>query len=317
MNDDNRQPDNDNPAVDGLLQEYAATEGKPDKKLIRDIMDGVATTEQEPPATPDRRSVLVFRLAAAAAGIAIILGIGWLLSRPDPIAAIGEEDLQVERRGKVRSLRGGASLYPDDVVIGAAGEIIIFTDGSTAKLDRQARLRLREANDDERVALELESGRVLFRAGPAAGRFKVDAGVPVEVVGTVFGVHRLTDRATVHVYRGQVLVGGVTGVHVNRGESALAVDGESPLMSAADPNQALAWAREPRWFAQTPLQQVAAWLEQNSSYRFVIAPGLETRRVSARFGPGSDMKKEIETLMMGHDFEWSMDGDTVHITGRN
>ncbi len=307
----------DNPAVNGLLQEYAATGREPDQELIQSIMAGIANTEMEP-APPRRGKPLILNiphLRPIAAVLAISIAMIWMVTRPTPIATTGKAPLQVERSGKVRTVKEDSPLYARDEVIGAEGAIVVFPDGSTAQLDSDARLTLNKPEEGERVSVELQVGRALFRAAKSERLFRVDAGLPVDVVGTVFGVNRDTEQTTVHVYSGIVQVGGITGISVERGESAVGVPDGSALVSEADPDQALSWAREEKRFSQAPLRKVAAWLESNSSFQFKIAPGLANRPVSAKFGPDSDIRKEIETLLMGHGLAWSVEGRTVHVTG--
>lgn len=124
-------------------------------------------------------------IAATAAVIALVAA--WQLFTP-------AEPEQLE-------LASGATL-PTELTARVA-----LSDGSFVTLDPGAKAQV-VANQPDRLTLLLKSGGVRFEVKPGGRRrWLIEAGVAsVEVVGTIFSVHRSTAGVSVSVERGTVLV---------------------------------------------------------------------------------------------------------------
>jgi len=299
------------------------------------------------------RRVLRWAISATAASVLIAVAAGMLLRTfdtrrsgdrgPAPHPTTADSIATVKSAG-LRRLRGpdllplpvGAPLRNGDQLTAAARADIAFIDGSTVRIDRNARLAVTwvqpaqppgiQAADpspasspapDGRPHVELTAGRIFVRVPPGHNGFTVSASAAVRVAGTIFGVEERNDRTAVNVLDGRVSVESAgTTIELARGESGSAALGQPPAIIADDPDKATAWARDPTKFEERPIGEVLGWLEQNSSYRFTVTPeSLRQVRVNLSVMDES-MQQVVEALSLACGLNVAIDGPDVAITAK-
>ncbi|HYG76408.1 MAG TPA: FecR domain-containing protein [Planctomycetota bacterium] len=231
--------------------------------------------------TPAPRSRWPLYLGAAAAIVLVGCGV-WLLLPETPVTVGSTMDaMQVKRDGKILRLEPNVILLAGDTLLPGSRARFLTNDGSLVKTDGNATVLLQKPHRGERVRIQLQSGRVYVRASASPLSFIVDAGATVRVVGTWFGVGVSSGTCEVNVLEGTVEVAqGRAALNVTRGQSAMALAGAAPSLTAIDPNTALLWTRDYTTFTQRPCTEVLRWIEQNSSYRFVLPHNMRDRNVS-------------------------------------
>lgn len=191
---------------------------------------------------PDRRALMGFGAAAAAAVVAVVAA---------PQLAGPATDTYETAKGERRTLR--------------------LDDGSTVELNGGTRLTVRFARDGRYVTLA--EGQAIFDVAHDARRpFLVAAGDrTVRVVGTQFDVRRLAGKLSVTVARGAVEVrpsGGLDGkaYRLHPGQRLDHVEGgaQSRVASAA-PEEVLGWRSGRLVYRQQPLREVVEDLNQQFS----------------------------------------------------
>jgi transmembrane sensor len=216
------------------------------------------------------------RIAAALAGIALLLGVAWQLS---PF-------------GYVRGL------YSTGV---GEQRIVDLEDHSRIALDAATRLRVRFSRDARVV--ELWEGQAQFSVAKDATRpFKVEAGGrTVVAVGTVFTVEYVDQKVNVTMMEGKVTIlptgapdaafaaaGGGDGISLIAGEALqVSRDGHTTLTPKADLEAATAW-REGKLIIRTEsLGEVVHRMNRYSPLQIRINDeALAAKRVSGVFETG-------------------------------
>lgn len=217
----------------------------------------------------------VGRLAAAVAGMALLLGVAWQLS---PYGYV-----RGEYRTGVGELR-----------------IVDLEDHSRIALDAATRLRVRFSRDARVV--ELSEGQAQFSVAKDPARpFKVEAGGrTVVAVGTVFTVEYVDQKVNVTMMEGKVTIlptaapdaesaaGGGDGISLIAGEGLqVSRDGRMTLTPQADLEAATAW-REGKLIIRTQsLGEVVHRMNRYSALQIRINDeALAAKRVSGVFETG-------------------------------
>jgi len=253
---------------------------------------------------------------AALVLISVATGVGvWLRGGKTVLATVASDALQVRRDGQALTLNREAPLYAGDEIAAETESDILLKDQSTVRIDTGTLLRLDPPRKGERARLALEKGRVFLSVSPAEGAFLVSASAEVRVVGTRFGVVEDNGLTSVHVLSGRVaLQSAGAELTLERGRSGEARKDNAPVETAADPDDALLWARDMIFFENRPLGEVLDWLADNSSYRFEASEDLRARiQVSVAVGdePIPDIVRALAlTCGLRHEF----DGHDVTIT---
>jgi len=259
---------------------------------------------------PARRLMRWAALAAAACACAAAFA--WLLiGSGEPVGTVASERLDVWRNEKLVALGREADLFAGDEIVTASRADVTLADGSTVRLDKGTRLVLRRTTEGERARLVLKAGGIFLRVSTAPGEFVVTGSAEVRVLGTSFGVREADGRTTVNVIGGRVaLRSGDEVIELSRGESAAAREGGSPAKTAADPNIALAWARDPARFENRPLGEVLDWISSNSTYRFDAPPEIAEIRVNVTAAE-QPLRDVIEALALACDLKYSLEDHDV------
>ncbi|OVE78002.1 hypothetical protein BVX99_00975 [bacterium F16] len=295
------QPDNqDSPALDGMLKQLAREDNGKDKAFVDRIMTAVqaADIDIHPPVI-----VIPRRYIALAASVLLVIGLGmWGMLKPEYGATVTSNAVYVKKGETLEKRRLGETLYIGDIICGNELSEFQLKDGSLVTIDTNTELTIRKPKSLERLNLALNKGRCLLRVSKGKGRFLIDAGVPVDVLGTTFGVRRDTDETVVAVYEGRVQMGGDTGIILTRGKSGRVEYGSRhPMAHPLSPNQELAWSRPEIAFIDRPLSEVLRWITQNSSYTFVIAdPELQKTKVSFGLKRNENLSATLQTFMNMH-----------------
>jgi ferric-dicitrate binding protein FerR (iron transport regulator) len=301
--------------IEKLLRSFEGP--SPRGETTRRIMDAARKTAGRHDKAPAPRGMSrLRRWLPVAACIAIALTVWLLVQRRDtgppdimsgsltgtvskgavPLGKVASDSLDVKREGKTYSLKREAALFAADELAPALRADIKLADGSTVRLDKDSRLKLHKTSEDERGRIGLESGRIFVRVAKAPGEFIVLAGAEVRVAGTAFGVSRNDRGTSVNVIEGRVVIGSVgRQIELSRGESATAQEGAPPTRTTADPNPAVAWARDATRFDNRPLTDVLDWISSNSSYRFDVPAEVASRRVSVAVAD-QPMREVIEAV---------------------
>ena len=314
------------------------------------------------------RRAIRWAIPAAAASIAVAAIAGMLLhsmydrrtrgrqiepspakSGRGPIAAAKSDGLRRLRGTEWIPLPAGAPLNDGDQLSASARADLAFNDGSSVRVDRDARLTIKwalpagtqaqthtdghgldgqhgqdAASEDSstpaatgRPHVELAAGRIFLRVARGNGTFTVSASAAVRVVGTIFGVEERNNRTSVNVLDGRVAVESAgTAIELARGQSGSAALGLPPAIVADDPDKVTAWARDPTKFEEPPLGEVLDWLESNSSFRFTVTPGaLRQTRVNLSV-MDEPMQQVVEALSLACGLNVAIDGPDVAITAK-
>lgn len=188
---------------------------------------------------PDRRTVMGFGAAAAAALVAIVAA---------PQLTGPATDTYETAKGEHRTVR--------------------LDDGSTVELNGGTRLTVRFARDGRHVTLA--EGQAIFDVAHDARRpFLVAAGDrTVRVVGTQFDVRRLAGKLSVTVARGAVDVRPSEGLdgkayRLHPGQRLDHVEGGAQSrVASAEPEEVLGWRSGRLVYRQQPLREVVEDLNQ-------------------------------------------------------
>ena len=235
-----------------------------------------------------------------------------------PIATTKTDGLRRLRGTDWIPLSAGTPLNDGDQLSASARADIAFNDGSSVRVDRNARITIRwAASDDGGPHVDLAAGRIFLRVARGGNGFTVSASAAVRVAGTIFGVEERDNRTSVNVLDGRVSVESAgAAIELARGQSGSAARGQPPAVIADDPNRATAWARDPTKFEERPLGEVIDWLESNSSFRFTVTPGaLRQTRVNLSVMDES-MQQVVEALSLACGMNVAVDGGDVTITGK-
>ncbi|MCY1646624.1 FecR domain-containing protein [Caulobacter sp. SL161] len=183
----------------------------------------------------------------------------------------------------------GLTLRPAVFESGRTIRTVALTDGSTAVLAPETRLRRSGWLNGRRYALE--QGRALFDVRHASNkRFEVDVGdAKVTVLGTRFDLRRTTSGdISVAVERGRVAVRRNTGGPpfdgvLTPGDSVTLDAAGAQRSRVADPNSISAWRAGQLSFISTRLTDVADDINRFSAVRIAVDPGVRDLRVTASF----------------------------------
>ncbi len=314
----NDQPERqDDLAVHGMLREMKRVDvEETDEAFVKRVMESVSQP------APRRKPVRRMRWLAAAALLATVIALPFLLKkrRPTPItverpvqvATIGSETATVQRKNAVQTLSKGDVLTSADVVQNSA--LLLLADGSTAKLDTGSRLGFAKPDGGKRMHLKLLTGRIFLRVAKTDGRFVVEADATVEVKGTVFGVTRQPGGTDVSVFEGKVSVSNAgTSLDIERGQSASAASGQAPKLSDTDPNVALLWARDWTRFENRPIIDVFLWIEDNSRYKLRFDPDrLKDKTVTIAISD-EPVEQVLEQLAVACGLDLQIDGNKITV----
>lgn len=204
------------------------------------------------------------RLLATAALVVLGLGLGLLWPRVQAAFGPAPELVEVE------------------VPAGATTNLVL-PGGVTARLNSASRLAyLPDAKVVEEVTLEGEAYFTVAHDPDRVFRVVTDAGV-IRDLGTEFNVYSREGAVTVAVAQGEVeLEAAGHAVRVREGEESTAHEGRSPEpVRPADLGAVTAWLEGAIVFQDEPLSSIAAELEHRYGVRFIVAPSLEERRVTA------------------------------------
>jgi ferric-dicitrate binding protein FerR (iron transport regulator) len=309
--------------IEELIRSYEGPEPRPETKAaVMDAARGVrrhrapAATVLPVPRAPRLRSR--WRPLVTAAAVLLVAGgiAYWGLGRPGP-RALGKalrSGLVVRRCGAAVNVEKDGPLLVDDLVTAPSGGLIRLADGSTVKIDRGAELLLRAPEESQRVNLVLGKGRVFLRASKAPGKFLVTGSARTWVLGTVFGVTEREGRTSVGVLEGRVaLASAGRELQLRRGQSGEARAGSRPTRTAADPNETLRWAREPRAFHDRPLSEVLDWISDNSSYRFHITNVRSIERTVTVMIGDEPMPQVIDKVLDSCGLKYTVEKSDVKI----
>jgi len=305
--------------VENLLLCYEGPQPRPETtRAITDAARKALPAKAKAPTPARPKRLLRFALPAAAACLCLAVVIRLLLfpEAPDSaeragtvavqLGAVASPSINVQRNGKTITLAREAALFAGDELAPVRRADIALADGSTVRLDKGTRLKLHKTPEGERARLGLESGRIFLRVAEAPGDFIVLAGIEVRVIGTSFGVDRNNRATSVDVIAGRVAVGsGDEQIELTRGESAAAPEGGPPAKTTADPNPAVAWARDAQRFEGRPLGEVLDWISSNSTYRFDAPPQITEIRVNVTVAD-QPMRELIESLALACDLRHSV-----------
>lgn len=240
-------------------------------------------------------------LGAIAAGIAVALVGGWMLTQ-------------------------SPALVPQAVVSGApatyrteVGErsSITLADGSVVQLNTDSVLEVDYA--EGRRGLKLLRGQALFEVAHDTSRpFVVDAGgQQITALGTVFDVRVGSGETRVTLIEGRIEVKRVNGTalfpvapearKLTAGEQLVAVEERPFLVRAADVEKAVSWREGRVVFSNEPLVQVVEEINRYSTRKVVLGDGdLGEMRVSGVFRPGS-ADRFVAALEIGFPVEAELD----------
>jgi transmembrane sensor len=243
--------------------------------------------------------------AAAAAMVAVLIGIGFLVlpnfnSTPGPnnVGPAGAPIQYASARGEVKEVR--------------------LADGSIMTLDADS-LAVGRFDQDRRT-IELERGRAFFAVARDTSRpFAVRAlGQQVTAVGTQFDVRILGDKLTVTLLEGRVTVGpagSTQGARTLEPGQQLVIRGGKGLVRRLEERSAAAasWREGLLSFDDQPLGEAAAIVNRYSDDQVVIRdPAVAALRVSGQFRAG-DVSRFAETAAELHRLDAVRTGDRIEL----
>lgn len=243
--------------------------------------------------------------AAAAAMVAVLIGIGFLIlpnfnSPPgsNDVAPAGAPIQYASARGEVKEFR--------------------LADGSVMTLDADSLATGRF--DQNRRTIELEQGRAYFAVARDVERpFAVHAlGKQVTAIGTQFDVGILTDTLTVTLLEGRITVGPAGSpreVKSLEPGQQLVIRGGKGLVRRLEERSAAAasWREGLLSFDDQPLGEAAAIVNRYSDDQVVIRdPAVAALRVSGQFRAG-DVSRFAETAAELHRLDAVRTGDRIEL----
>lgn len=206
--------------------------------------DRVETQSSPAPAAPTWIRAAVAMSAAAA----VIAAVVWIPLRErvldgDALARVemGDGGLHLVSRGE--RLQPGDAIDAGDLVRtnGAAGAIVVLSDGSRVEIRAQSEVRLERAEDGARIHLS-RGGVIVDAATQRDGHLYVQTrDVTVSVVGTVFVVNANKRGSRIAVLEGEVRVQqGVAEQTLKPGEQ---LETNPSIVEAIPVTEVVAWSR--------------------------------------------------------------------------
>lgn len=240
-------------------------------------------------------------LGAIAAGIAVALMGGWMLTQAPALVP------------------GAAGAGRPAVYLTEVGErsSITLADGSVVQLNTDSLLEVDYA--EGRRGLKLLRGQALFEVAHDPDRpFVVQAGgQQITALGTAFDVHVETGETRVTLIEGRIEVKRVNGTalfpvapearKMIAGEQLVALEERPFVVRRADVEKAVSWREGRVVFSDEPLVEVIEEINRYSTRKVVLGDGdLGAMRVSGVFRPGS-ADRFVAALEVGFPVEAEID----------
>lgn len=203
---------------------------------------------------------------AAAASVAAVLGLSWVLTTSGWLArSTGQTQTALYRTER------------------AAHRTVDLPDGSRVRLGAASSVFLNYT--DEARYLVLEGGEAFFEVARDSARpFIVQAGtINVRALGTAFNIRRAEERVVVTVSEGAVNVAHGAGnstprtpsasaIRASAGEQVVLTSEQTPLsLASVDTSAALAWQTGRLEFVNEPLHSVVSTVNRYSVRKIVLA----------------------------------------------
>ncbi len=228
------------------------------------------------------------RWAIAAAVAVMAIGVGFLAYRHVPSSV---------SQGVDTFAASAVSPKPVEIWAWSTGirerKTVALPDGSSATLNASTRLESEWLPQERRI--HLLAGQVLFRVAKDKRRpFVVTAGNrTVTALGTAFDVRVDADTVQVTLLEGRIAVKGLQTaanqpvLELMPSQQLVAVNGYLPTIRPVNAVAESAWAEGQVLFADDPLPDAVAKMNQYSAKRIVAAPELSQFRVNGMFRAGN------------------------------
>ncbi|HEX2968641.1 MAG TPA: FecR domain-containing protein [Bacteroidales bacterium] len=247
----NREPDNHNPAGDGMdtrekilsrMSVMDVAGGKSREEALAELKRRISK-QNETKTTSEKNSYRIYAWAASVAATLLIL---FVLSRFIP-------GIQSE---KIITEKGVHSEY-------------ILPDGSDINLNAGSRISFRKKGFNEKRDVIL-TGEAFFSVN-RPGQFKViTKNGTISVLGTTFNVYSRDNSLKVTCYTGKVMISaGKQNVTLFPGEDAELANGALKVLKESRKGSVSGWINGDFYFENSPLNDVFAEVERQFDVKFV------------------------------------------------
>lgn len=220
---------------------------------------------------------------------------GWLTAAAASIALAFAGTWAIDVDGPLASLRGD-SVAGVQVLRTGVGQrsLVTLSDGSVVTLDTDSEVRVEAMTASRR--LSLTRGRAYFQVAPDKTRpFLVEAaGAKVRALGTAFSVQIDSDKLTVTLVEGRIVV-EEPGSLFHRGMSADMMPGaeltagtaDEWIIKPVDADQRVSWVDGQLTFLREPLASAMAEVNRYSEQKVVFTNGkVPDQRIVGAFRTG-------------------------------